>query len=58
MVIGGFYDGFPTNMVQTLDFSTNKIEKIASLNRNRYSHACAVSIWGGEEYIIAAGMNL
>ena len=55
MVIGGFYDGSPTNMVQTIDFSTNEIKKIASLNKNRYSHACAVAIWGEEEYIVAAG---
>ena len=56
MVIGGFYDGSPTNMVQTIDFSTKNIEKIASLNKNRYSHACAGAMWGGEEYIVAAGL--
>ena len=58
MVIGGLYDGSPTNMVQTIDFSTNKIKKIASLNKNRYSHGCASAIWGGEEYIVAVGSNL
>jgi len=55
MVIGGFYDGSPTNMVQTIDFSSKSIEKIASLNKNRYSHGCTAAMWGGEEYIVAAG---
>ena len=55
MVIGGFYDGSPTNMVQTIDFSSKSIEKIASLNKNRYSHGCTAAMWGGEQYIVAAG---
>ena len=55
MVIGGFYNGSPTNVVQTIDFATNRIIEISSLNKNRYSHACSEAVWGGEKYIVAAG---
>jgi len=55
MVIGGFYDGAPTDIVQTVDLETNEVKMVSSLNTKRYSHACSDAVWEGEKYIVVAG---
>ena len=55
MIIGGFSDGNPTNAVYTFDLKTRKVESIASLNKNRYSHSSTSFFMEGQEYVFAAG---
>ena len=58
MIIGGFSDGHPTNAVYTFDLKTRKVESIASLNKNRYSHSSTSFFMDGQEYVFAAGNTL
>ena len=55
MIIGGFTDGQPTNVVNIFDVETKIVKKIASLNSQRFSHACSTAVLDGKEYIFAAG---
>merc|ERR1719447_1502679 len=55
MVIGGLLKGRPTKNVYTIDVSNGRVEKAASLNFKRYSHASSRVSFGGNDYIIVAG---
>jgi len=55
IVIGGFLNGRPTNLVQAVDVNNMECSMLASLNANRYSHSAAEMVWGGEQYIVVAG---
>merc|ERR1719447_1823654 len=55
MVIGGLLKGRPTKNVYTIDVSNGRVEKAASLNFKRYSHASSRVSLGGNDYIIVAG---
>lgn len=55
LVIGGFLNGRPTNLVQAVDVNNMKCSMLASLNVKRYSHSATEMVWGGEQYIVVAG---
>jgi len=55
MVIGGLLKRKPTDNVFTIDISNGRVEKVASLNFKRYSHASTRASWGGIDFIIVAG---
>ena len=55
IVTGGFLNGRPTNLVQSVDVNTMECSMLASLNAKRYSHSATEMVWGGEQYIVVAG---
>merc|ERR1711915_374430 len=55
LVIGGFHDGLPTNMVKSIDVSKQNVVRAPDLNFNRYAHSCAHTNWDGEDNIVVAG---
>ena len=57
MVTGGFSGGKPTDMVQTIDVATNQVDNLASLNSQRYAHSCMATSWGGQDYVVVAGIG-
>jgi len=55
LVIGGFLNGRPTNLVRAVDLNTMECSQLASLNVKRYSHSATEIVWSGEKYIVVAG---